>query len=155
MQPAMQPSASAISSTTSSTISSERDHLPAMLATLCSYENSFGPYHPQTLGLMANVAIACWQAGEIQYARPLLERAVADLARHLDRHHQLRLRAIATLKDVLLAQREYDRAVALEKELLECQTERLGCDHPETLATKADLGTILFERITADSNRHA
>jgi Tetratricopeptide repeat len=151
MQPAMQPSARAISST----IASERNQLPAMLATLCSYENSFGPYHPQTLGLMANVAIACWQAGEIQYARPLLERAVADLARHVDRHHQLRLRAIVTLKDVLLAQREYDRAVALEKELLECQTERLGSDHPETLATKADLATILFERITADSNHHA
>ena len=43
------------------------DHteLPSMLATLCSYENLFGPYHPQTLRLMAEVANAYWQVGEL------------------------------------------------------------------------------------------
>ena len=47
--------------------------LPSMLATLYSYESWLGPYHPQTLRLMAQVAIGYWQAGEAAYARPLLE----------------------------------------------------------------------------------
>jgi hypothetical protein len=78
------------------------DHteLPSMLATLCSYENLFGPYHPQTLRLMAEVANAYWQAGELGHARPLLERAVGDLGRYLGTEHHLRLRAIATLRDL-------------------------------------------------------
>jgi hypothetical protein len=127
--------------------------IPAMLATLCSYECQFGPYHPQTLGLMTNVAIAYWEAGEIPYARPMLERAVMDLGRHVGRNHDLRLRAIATLKDILLAQRDYNGAVAVEKELLDCQTERLGSDHPDTVATRADSATILLKKLTCDSNR--
>jgi hypothetical protein len=131
----------------------ERTELPAMVATLCSYESWFGPYHPQTLGLMTTVAIAYWKAGEVQYARPMLERAVIDLGRHVDRNHDLRLRAIVTLKDILLAQRDYDRAAAVEKELLDCQTELLGSDHPDTLATRADLATILLEKVASDSSR--
>jgi eukaryotic-like serine/threonine-protein kinase len=127
--------------------------LPALVATLCSYESWFGPYHPQTLGLMTTVAIAYWEAGEVQYARPLLERAVIDLGRHVDRNHDLRLRAIATLKEILLAQRDYEAAVAVEKELLDCQTERLGSDHPATLATRADLATMLLEKVRPDSDR--
>jgi hypothetical protein len=91
---------------------SERNELPAMLATLCSYEGCFGPYHPQTLSLMIRVGIAYWQAGEFQHARRTLERAVADLGRHVDHNHDLRLRAIVTLKDVLLAQGDYDRVAA-------------------------------------------
>ena len=53
----------------------ERSELPGMLATLCSYENFFGPRHPQTLLLMAETANACWQAGELdRLPEALLER---------------------------------------------------------------------------------
>ena len=106
-----------------------------MLATLCSYESWFGPYHPQTLGLMTQVAIACLHAGELDYARPLLERAVGDLGRHLGRDHDLRLRAIASLRDLFIAQGDYERAGAVQVEIFECQIQRLGNDHPKTLAT--------------------
>jgi hypothetical protein len=133
--------------------SSEPIELPAMLATLCSYEGWFGPYHLQTLSLMIRVGIAYWQAGEVQRARRTLERAVADLSRHFDHNHDLRLRAIVTLKDVLLAQGDYDRAAAVERELLECQIARLGSDHPDTLATRADLSMILLEKISCDSSK--
>ena len=125
-----------------------------MLATLFSYESRFGPYHPQTLRLMAQVAIAYWQAGESGYARPLLERAVGDLSRHVGRSHDLRLWAIAVLRDLFVAQRDYERAGAVQKELLECQVERLGGDHPETLATRAGLAAILLET-ACDANREA
>jgi hypothetical protein len=122
--------------------------LPGMLATLCSYENLFGPYHPQTLRLMAEIANAYWQAGELGHARPLLERAVRDLGRHLGTGHDLRLRALAALRDLFVAQGDYERAGAAQRELLECQIRRLGSDHSETLAARARLATILFETVT-------
>ena len=71
----------------------ERNDLPSMLSTLCSYENLFGPYHPQTLHLMVGAGLAFWHYGECTYARPLLERAVRDLGRYLGREHEARLSA--------------------------------------------------------------
>ena len=63
-----------------------------------------------------------------------------------------RLRAIGALRDVVVAQRDFERAAAVEKELLECQIARLGSDHPDTLATRADLSMILLEKISGDSS---
>ena len=127
-----------------------RTELPSMLATLCSYENLFGPYHPQTLRLMAEVANAYWQAGELGHARPLLERAVRDLGRHLGTEHDLHLRALAALRDLFVAQRDYEKAGAAQRHLLECQIRRLGSDHSETLAARACLAIILLENVTCD-----
>jgi hypothetical protein len=38
----------------------------------------------------------------------------------------------------------YERAASVQKELLECHVQRLGSDHPETLAARAQLGTLLL-----------
>lgn len=133
----------------------DRNELPSMLATLCSYENRFGPYHPQTLRLMTQVAIAYWQAGESAHARPLLERAVKDLGRYLTRDHDLRLRAIATLRDLLVAQRDYERAGAVQRKLLDCQIQRLGSEHPGTRAARTTLAMILLEKVTCDLDRES
>ena len=138
---------------TASAIRMDRAELPGMLATLCSYESFFGPYHPLTLCLMTEVAIAYCQAGELDHARPLMEKAVRDLGRHLGRNQDLRLRAIAALRDLFIAQGDYERAGAVQGELLECQIQRLGNDLPETLATRANLGTILLETIAWGSHR--
>jgi hypothetical protein len=119
-----------------------------MLATLCSYESRFGPYHPQTLCLMTRLGAAYWQAGEPRRARPLLERAVRDLGRHLGESHDLRLRALATLRDLFVAQGEYSRAASIQKEVFECQAQRLGRDHPETQVTRAKLAAILLDNIS-------
>lgn len=115
-----------------------------MLSTLCSYENLFGPYHPHTLRLMAEAGLAFWHYGECAYARPLLERAVQDLGRYLNREHEARLRAIPALRDLLLREGNYQRARAIQMDLLECQKRLLGPDHPETLAARDDLATILL-----------
>jgi hypothetical protein len=132
---------------TSSTNQSDRNDLSSMLATLCSYENLFGPYHPQTLLLMAQAADACWRAGELACARQLLERAARDLGRFLGTEHDLSLRAVAALRDLLIAQRDYERAAAVQRELLEYLVRRLGTDHSETLAARAELGKILLENV--------
>jgi hypothetical protein len=58
-----------------------------MVATLCCYENQFGPYHPITLRLMTEVGVEYARQGELDKARSLLERAVRDLARFLGAGH--------------------------------------------------------------------
>jgi hypothetical protein len=128
-----------------STISADRAEIPGMLATLCSYECHLGPCHPQTLYLMAHLAIAYWQAGEFHYARPLLEKSARDLGRYVGRDQEPRLRALAALRDLLLLQGEVERAGATQRELVECQTQCLGGDDPETQASSANLATILMQ----------
>ena len=122
----------------------KRNDLPSMLSTLCSYENLFGPYHPHTLRLMAEAGLAFWHHGECAFARPLLERAVRDLGRYFGREHEARLRAIVALRDLLLKEGDYQHARAIQMELLECQKRRLGPEHPETVAARNELATILL-----------
>jgi hypothetical protein len=117
-----------------------REQIPSMMATLCSYENCFGPYHPQTLGLMTQVAAACWQHGDRAIARRLLERAIADLQRDCE----ARVRAIGMLRDLLLEQGDLAKAAGVQRELLESQIVRLGEDHGDVKAARARLATILF-----------
>ena len=131
----------------------ERCELPSMIATLCSYQDFFGPHHPQTLCLMTEVGVAFWCHGELVRARCLLELAIRDLERYLGREHDVRLRAIAALRDLFIQQGEYENAEAVQKELLECHIQRLGGDHPQTAATRADLATIILETIQARPNK--
>ena len=65
----------------------EHPELSSMVATLCCYEERFGPYHPITLRLMTEVAIQSRH-------QALLERAIRDVRRFLGRTHEMRLRAI-------------------------------------------------------------
>lgn len=124
-----------------------------MAATLCSYENLFGPYHPQTLCFMAEIAGAYWHHGELAAARALLERAIRDLGRHIGRGHDVRLQALTALRELLIQQREYEKAGAIQRELLECSAERFGADHPETLAARSELATILLSAVVPAPNR--
>jgi hypothetical protein len=48
------------------------------------------------------------------------------------------------LRDLLLEQRDYWSAGAVQKELLECRRQDLGAGHPDTLETRADLAAILL-----------
>jgi hypothetical protein len=135
---------------TNPAVNVDRAELPGMLATLCYYQDCFGPYHPQTLRLMTQVGIAYSQAGEQLRAAVLLERAVRDVARVLGADHDLRLRAIQALRDLFVAQRDYPRAVAVQKELLECQTARFGGNHPETLAAREQLGKLWAQEMAEE-----
>lgn len=92
----------------------EHPELSSMVATLCCYEERFGPYHPITLRLMTDVAIQSRH-------QALLERAIRDVQRFLGRTHELRLRAIVSLRDLLIAQQDFPGAAVLQRELLECQ----------------------------------
>jgi hypothetical protein len=132
-----------------------RTEIPGMLATLCSYEGFFGPYHPQTLSLMAQVGIAYLTAGEVEQARPLLEKVVQDAGQTLGREHGVRMKAIEALRDVFLAQGDYRRAAVVQREILECQVQRFGPEHAETMAARGRLAMILFDTTGCDLAKEA
>jgi hypothetical protein len=96
---------------------------------------------------MTEVALALWHHGEAGRARGLLERAVHDLGRLAGPDHDLRIRAITSLRDLLVQESDYEEAGVVQMELLECQMRRWGPEHPETLATRADLAAILLQRV--------
>lgn len=111
-----------------------------MMATLCSYENCFGPSHPQTLALMTEVAAACCHYGDAGFARRLLQRVIGDLARE----QELRVRALGLLRDLFLEQSDLPNAARVQRELLECLALRLGEGDPRTAAARLQLESILL-----------
>lgn len=100
--------------------------LPAMLATLCAWECSFGPYHPNVLRLQVEVARVFEKSGDSARARMLLERAVRDTRRFLAPDHELRIKAVTALRDLLIGQNEQGHATLLQRELMECGKPELG-----------------------------
>ena len=61
--------------------------LPSLIATLACYEGMFGPYHPQTLALTTELAVALCASGKSSEGKRLLERAIGDLTKHQGKHH--------------------------------------------------------------------
>ncbi len=115
--------------------------LQSMIATLNSYESMFGPYHLQTLALAVQVARVLWSVGELQAAQRLSERSVKYLARVGDHANSLRMSALTTLRDSLLKQDDSEKAVAIQKEIVEYLTRQ---DDPEAVTERAELGRMLM-----------
>jgi hypothetical protein len=124
--------------------SAAADELPSMMATLCVYENWFGPFHTHTLQMMTLVAIAQAQRGAFAEACRLLERVLRDIQRLARPNHNLRLQAATTLRDCWLQQRVLLKATAAQKEVLNCQIERFGVEHPEAVAARKLLASLLL-----------
>jgi hypothetical protein len=114
--------------------------LPAMMATLGSYDRLFGPRHIQTLSLAAHIAEVLRGLGQAQTARALLERVV----REAGRTHATRIAALRGLRDLLVEQSEIARAIAVQRELSECWMLVAGPDAPETIAARADLIQMMW-----------
>ncbi len=67
--------------------------------------------------------------------------------------HDVRLRAIAVLRDLLTEQHDYPNAVTVQWELLECEIRRLGANDLETLASREKLGMILLDIVDHNPGR--
>ena len=130
----------------------EAGDFPAMLATLCFYEDQLGPYHPHTLRLLVDVGIAYVEKGYLEGARCLLTRASRDVARTLGPGHELRSRAVAGLRDLFMRSSEWERAADAQRELVECHTLRFGPDHLQTFAARADLANLAMKAPLAQTN---
>lgn len=114
-----------------------------MMATLCSYEKLFGPYHLQTLAVATVLAEALCNSGHRAFGTRLLERAAGDLTNHHGRLHPIRLRALEAWLTLLCQEQDWQRAAALQRELLDCRYDLLGPDHPEAVAAQSNLSAIL------------
>jgi hypothetical protein len=123
--------------------------LPAMMATLGSYDRLFGPRHIQTLSLAAHIADVLRELGQSQTARSLLERVVRDLKQSGNRTHATRISALRALRDLLLEHSELARAIAVQTELSDCWMLVAGPGAPETIAARAELGELLM--LSSDS----
>jgi len=95
--------------------------IPAMMATLASYEGMFGPYHPQTLGLTTALALAFCASGRSEVGKPLLRRALLDLTKHHSPTHPLRIRALEAWAALLHEDGDWMGALVIERELRECR----------------------------------
>src|SRR5579863_3046855 len=115
--------------------------LPGMIATLNSYESMFGPYHLQTLALAVQVARVLWSVGDVETAQRLSEHSVKYLARGGDQVNFLRMSALTTLRDSLLKQGDSEKAVAVQKEIVEYLA---GQDVPEAARERSELARMLM-----------
>jgi hypothetical protein len=118
--------------------------LPAMMATLGSYDRLFGPRHIQTLSLAAHIAEVLRGLGQSQTARSLLERVVRDLNQSANRTHAARISALGALRDLLLEQSEIARAIDVQREISECWMLIGGPDALEAVAARADLSQLMM-----------
>jgi len=117
--------------------------LPSMISTLNSYENMFGPYHLQTLVLTARIAQALWAAGETRNAQRLLEYS----AKHLDRYgdaHAVRVSTLTALRDLLLEQPDFEKAIAVQREIVVCRTKFAEPEDPVVVDEKSRLASMLM-----------
>jgi|GEM_PF-6086020 hypothetical protein len=126
--------------------SDARFDLPAKIATLCTYENYFGPCHPQTIQVLIVVAGAFNASGNPVRARQLLERALKDLdrGRH-DPLSDLSIQVRRRLCDLLVEQRDFAPAAAVQAQIAECMAARYGSLHAETASARLHLADILFK----------
>jgi hypothetical protein len=93
---------------------------------------------------MSELAIALFRHGKLCQAQLLMERCVREVATVLGREHDMRLRILATLRDLLLQQGEYGIADAVQRELWDCDAVRVGIDHPGTREARECLSTLLL-----------
>lgn len=114
--------------------------LPAMLATLGSYDHLFGPRHALTLSLAANIAEAMRRVGQPETARVLLTRVVAGLGRA----SEARISALENLRDLLLEGGDQAEAITVQTEIVECCSLLRGPDDCQTCAARACLQNLLL-----------
>jgi hypothetical protein len=125
--------------------------IPSMAATLCSYQGFFGPYHPQTLSVATLLAEELLNNGDRATGQRLLERALEDLTKHHSPHHPLRLRALEAWGLLLRQDRDWPRALPVQRELAGRLAELHGPDHPSTIAAVNDLAAVLSSLMRGDA----
>lgn len=119
-----------------------------MIATLHSYENLFGPYHLQTLALTVQVAQALWAAGEQHNAQRLLEYCLKHLDGHGDQTLTLRVSTLTPLRDLLIERLDFEKATAVQREIVVCRTQVTGPEDPNVICEKARLASMLMSAVS-------
>ena len=102
---------------------------------LQSQRRVLGEEHPDTLGVMNNLAVTYVDAGKYDEAEELYMRLVAAKSRVLGREHPSTLLSMNALGVTYRYQGRYAEAERLLSELRETRKRVLGPEHPDTLLT--------------------
>jgi tetratricopeptide (TPR) repeat protein len=119
--------------------------IQTLVATLDLYSDRFGPYHPDTIEVVKELAIAFWHAGEIDKAVGLLDQALDHLTSSLGTEHPARVDVLSTLGEIMFEQRHLEQAGTILREVMECCVRNSGANHPSSLAAKGSLAAALFD----------
>jgi tetratricopeptide (TPR) repeat protein len=119
-----------------------------MLAEAVSRYQSLLPRHPFTLACHGYLASLRWQAATSESERSALDCAsdltdvIARLTMTVGRSHPLSLTTMASLANVLAEAGDLDTAASHAEQALTAFHDRLGPNHPHSLACKVNLATI-------------
>ncbi|KAJ7053703.1 hypothetical protein C8F01DRAFT_1329392 [Mycena amicta] len=98
-----------------------------------------GSEHPDTIHIVANLAITYHSLGRYTDAQTLNEKVLEQGTRLLGAEHPDTIRAMANLAATYRSLGRYTNAQTLEEKVLEQQTRLLGVEHPDTIVTMANL----------------
>ncbi len=110
---------------------------------LAQYERVLGPEHPDTLGILQNLAITLKAQGDFAGARERYERALAARERLLGPEHPDTLSTLQNLAGTLYAQGSFASARESYERALKAYERLLGPEHPDTLRTLQNLAATL------------
>lgn len=89
--------------------------LPTMLLALSVYESRLGTGHSEMVGLAIEIALACGQSGQAAKGRAVLSRIV-ECNGQTNGSRLEQLLAVATARDLVLRQQEWESAVSIQRE---------------------------------------
>lgn len=114
---------------------SEAEPLFERLTNACKIK--LGPTHHKTLGSVNNLAFLNYSQGNIDKAESLFRNCLQEVA-----YNPHRLLAMRNLGSMLALHQRYDEAEPIYRECLECASQLLGEDHPETKVATSNLALL-------------
>ena len=120
-------------------------------ANVAFFRQKFGDLNVETLGAVVSLANCCRDAGDVDEAHRLLERAVARYHAVLGEEHPFTFAAAGNLATVVRATGRYAEARTIDEEALSGLRRTVGTDHPFALSCANGLAADL--RRTGDEDR--
>ena len=106
-------------------------------------EKALGPEHPDTAGILLNLALVRHEQGDLAGALPLYERARAVHEKALGPEHPATASSLNNLAALLKGQGDLARARPLYERALAIREKVLGPEHPYTATSLNNLATLL------------
>jgi tetratricopeptide (TPR) repeat protein len=123
----------------------ESTEICGLIAALDSHTAQFGACHPRTIAIVNRLAIAFWNAGDVNRAVSVLDQALESSDSSLDREHRIRAYLLCTLGEIMVDQERLENAGSIYREVLDLRIRACGQNHPSSLAAMGDLAQVLFE----------
>ncbi|KJZ69751.1 hypothetical protein HIM_10862 [Hirsutella minnesotensis 3608] len=104
-------------------------------------KTKLGADHPDTLTIMANLALTFWNQGLWEKAEKLFLQVMETSKTKLGADHPDTLTIMANLALTFSTQGRWEEAENLEVQVLETRKTKLGADHPSTLTSMTNLAS--------------